>query len=95
MSFGFIGLLQHDKDRIQYESIKVIVNDASKVSTRFAHESVLVINPVVLDAKFYSLSDGIIFKGSHRTKTSPFWQIINFAPYKNFGKKKNLVRIRP
>ena len=75
---------------------------ASKVSTRFAfflsgfeHESVLILNLIVLDAKFYSVSDGIIFKGGHGAKTSRFWQIINFAPCKNFRKKKNLVQIRP
>ena len=58
--------------------------------SRFAHESVLILNPVVLDAEFYSLSDGIIFNGDHCTKPSPFWQIINFAPCKNFRKRKIL-----
>ena len=60
-----------------------------------AHESVLILNSVVLHAEFYSLSDGIIFKGGSRAETRPFCQIINFAPCRNFGKKKNLVQIRP
>ena len=52
---------------------------ASKVSNRFeffqsgfASEVVLILETVVLNAEFYSLSNGIIFEGGHRAKNATF-----------------------
>ena len=74
---------------------------ASKVSTRFeffqsgfASEAVLILETVVLNAEFYSLSNGIIFEAGHRTKNATFPQNTNFHQWKKVKKKVFLVRIR-
>ena len=58
--------------------------------SEFAHESVLILNPIVLDAEFNSLSDGIIFNWYHRVKTNPFRLITN-SPNAKISKKRNIL----
>ena len=79
----------------------VYENYVSKVSTRFefflpgfASATVLTLKPVVLDAEFYSLSNGTIFRGGHRAKTANFGQNTHFSPWTKFQKRVFPARIR-
>ena len=69
-------------------------SNASKVSTRFeffqsgfASEAVLILETVVLNAEFYSLSNGIIFEAGHRAKNATFRQNTNFHQWKKSKKE--------